>query len=149
MKIKAKGKSKKEKGWKKSLKEFYLTFSFFLLPFTFSLTVSAFSLPKEAVHPRIFTPNGDGVNAAVYFDVANPSLDSLEGTIYDVGGNPVADMKRVMDVSPSLISSLPLQPDALVWDGRDRDGRVVRSGIYIYEVRGGGASVTGTVVVAK
>jgi flagellar hook assembly protein FlgD len=69
------------------------------------------------------------------------SLDSLEGTIYDVSGSPVADIRfdsyRGGDI------------ERYVWDGRDGNGNVVRAGIYIYEIQGGGKSVTGTVVVAK
>jgi hypothetical protein len=107
----------------------------------------AFSLSKDQVFPRIFTPNGDGINEIVYFNVVNPSLDSLTGKIYDVNGNPVANLTP----APGALTGVggPLNPDALMWDGKDGNGNTVRSGIYIYEIQGGGAVVTGTVVVAK
>jgi gliding motility-associated-like protein len=101
----------------------------------------AFELPKEAVYPRIFSPNGDGINDVVNFDVANPSLDTVEGKIYDRGGSLVADIR--FDSFPAV------GVDRWVWDGRDRNGNLARAGIYIYEVSSGGRSVTGTVVVAK
>ena len=134
MKTKEKVKRKKAKVWKEALCRSALFPYFFLLPFSFC---HAFELPKEAVYPRIFSPNGDGINDVVYFDVANVSLDSLEGWIYDREGQPVADIR----FDPGFLQG--------VWDGRDRDGRIARAGIYIYEIRGGGKSVTGTVVVAK
>ena len=113
--------------------------------FVFALCLShpcfSFDLGKEAVHPRIFTPNGDGINDAVYFDVANPSLDSVVGRIYDKDGSSVADIR--FDSYPSV------GVDRWVWDGRDRNGNTVRAGVYIFEVSSGDRSVTGTVVVAK
>ena len=39
--------------------------------------------------------------------------------------------------------------DTMMWDGRDRDGRLVKAGVYIYCVKGEGKKMTGTVVVAK
>ena len=107
-------------------------------------TCSAFELPKEAVYPRIFTPNGDGINDVVYFNVVNLSLDGLEGKIFDKMGSPVADLRP----APPLATP-SLQPDALMWDGRDRNGNTVRAGVYIYQVRSANKTVTGTVVVAK
>jgi gliding motility-associated-like protein len=100
----------------------------------------AFNLPKEAVHPRIFTPNGDGINDVVTFYVGNfvvnPMQETLEGRIYDREGAVVADIQ------------LPQFADG-TWDGRDRNGNMARAGVYIYEISSGSQRVTGTVVVAK
>ena len=118
-----------------------------LFVFMIPCSLAAFSLAKQDVFPRVFTPNGDGINDVVYFNVANPSLDTMEGKIFAVDGTPVAGMKKVSDVFGA--ANPPLQPDALMWDGKDGNGNTVRAGIYIYEVSGGGQKFTGTVVVAK
>jgi hypothetical protein len=97
----------------------------------------SFDLPKEAVYPRIFTPNGDGINDAALFHVANPSLDTLEGKVYDGQGSFVANIGFNTGFTRGM------------WDGRDGNGNVVRAGVYIFEISNGGRSVTGTVVVAK
>lgn len=109
--------------------------------------VAAFELPKEAVYPRIFSPNGDGINDAVFFNVADPLQEFPIGTIYDVDGGSVAEMKKAEDVLGTVPP--PLSPEALMWDGKDRNGNTVRAGIYIYEVKNGDDAKTGTVVVAQ
>jgi hypothetical protein len=104
------------------------------------MTSTAFSLRPEDVHPRIVTPNGDGVNDAVILDVDNPRLSPVEGRVLDVGGGFVATLR-----SAGLGGPL----DALQWDGRDDGGRPVSAGVYIYEVWGEGRRVTGAVTVAR
>lgn len=104
-------------------------------------SLRGFELPKDAVYPRIFSPNGDGINDIVYFDLVNPLLDGIEGRIYDSDGATVADIR--FDSYPGG------NVERWVWDGLDGNGNAVRAGIYIYEVRGNGKTITGTVVVAK
>jgi len=97
----------------------------------------AFELPKEAVYPRVFTPNGDGINDVVVFHVANPSLDTLEGRIFDTQGAFVADIPFNTGFTRGS------------WDGRDGNGNAARAGVYIFKISSSGKNVTGTVVVAK
>jgi hypothetical protein len=104
------------------------------------------ALPKDHVYPRIFTPNSDGINDLVYFEVVNPSLDTITGAVYDKDGSKVADLKEALGVPPR--SGDPYA-QMWVWDGRDGNGNIAPAGVYIYEVRGGGRTITGTVVVAK
>jgi gliding motility-associated-like protein len=99
------------------------------------------TLDKANVFPRIFTPNGDGINDEVLFVIENPRQSSIDGKIYDVAGNLVAELKPAGAGAPT--------PDTLSWNGRDRNGSVVRAGAYIYRVKGEGKNMTGTVVVAK
>ena len=59
---------------------------------------------------------------------------------YDIRGAKVRDL--VMD-------SMSPTSNSIVWNGRDNQGAVVRSGVYIYKITSGKEKVTGTVVVAR
>ncbi len=89
------------------------------------------------VYPRIFSPNGDGWNDKVVFDLDNPALVPISGEIFDISGAKVADMARGANPDSSL-----------EWDGK-RSGSRVPGGVYIYRVSVGGEAVSGTVVVAQ
>jgi hypothetical protein len=104
------------------------------------LAPTELTLDKGSVFPRIFSPNGDGVNDEVYF-VVSGAASAVEGKIYDVAGEEVADLRLAGAGAPT--------PDSLSWNGRDRNGDVVRAGTYIYRVKGDGKSITGTIVVAQ
>jgi hypothetical protein len=99
------------------------------------------TLEKSSVFPRIFTPNGDGINDQAFFVIENPRLSTLEGKVYDVQGIEVGDLKPAGAGAPT--------PDTMIWDGKDKNGSVVPAGVYVYRVKGEGKSMTGTVVVAK
>jgi len=98
-----------------------------------------FGLSRGSPYPRVITPNGNE-NRRVFFFADNPTDAPLEGTIYDVRGAKVREL-RVNAMSPT--------PTSVVWDGRDEQGAVVPSGVYLYEIRAGDDSVTGTVAVAR
>ena len=89
----------------------------------------------QSVHPRIFSPNGDGYNDIVYFDLLNPGHDPVSGEVFDVQAAKVAELQA--------------SPTGLQWDGRSSSGRVVPGGIYIYQIHVGTRRATGTVVVVK
>jgi hypothetical protein len=89
----------------------------------------------QSVHPRIFSPNGDGYNDIVHFDLNNPDQEPVSGQIFDLRATKVADLQP---------SALGLQ-----WDGRGPGGRTVPGGVYIYQIHVGHQRVNGTVVVVK
>jgi gliding motility-associated-like protein len=89
----------------------------------------------QSVHPRIFSPNGDGYNDIVHFDLINPGQEPVSGEIFDLQAAKVAALQ------PS--------PLGLQWDGRGRGGRIVPGGVYIYQIHVGHERVNGTVVVVK
>ena len=91
-----------------------------------------------SVYPRIITPNGDGWNDKAIFQFDNPQLLPLSGKIFDLTGRSVASL-----------AAGPNPDSTLVWDGKDSGGRVVPAGIYLYSVTTQGATLTGTVVVAR
>lgn len=97
--------------------------------------------PATDVVPRIFSPNGDGINDVVYFKVDNPSVVQVSGVVVDMSGARVASLVPVSGSVPT--------PDSLVWDGKDESGNRVPSGPYVYRIDGGGSVLSGVVVVAR
>lgn len=97
--------------------------------------------PATDVVPRVFSPNGDGINDMVFFNVNNPSQSQISGVVLDMTGAHVASLVP----APNRIST----PDSLVWNGRDESGSVVPSGSYVYRIDGDGSIVSGVVVVAR
>jgi hypothetical protein len=91
-----------------------------------------------SVYPRIFTPNGDSANDKAAFHFDNPQDLPVEGTVFDLQGAKVADLTPGSD--PAAL---------LLWDGKDREGRTVPGGIYLYQLVYQGKRATGTVVVAR
>jgi len=100
-----------------------------------SFAATEFTLNK--VWPRIFTPNNDGLNDAVYFEYANPNNRGVVCRIFDVRGALV----RQLDIGQTETS--------FAWDGKDEKGKVVSSGVYLYQLEAEGKVINGTVVVAK
>jgi hypothetical protein len=89
----------------------------------------------QSVHPRVFSPNGDGYNDIVYFDLNNGDGEPASGEIFDLQAAKVATL------APARLG--------LQWDGRGPGGRVVPGGVYIYQIRVGSRRVNGTVVVVR
>lgn len=100
---------------------------------------NSFRLAEGSPYPRVITPNG-AENRRVFFFFDNPSDELVQGTIYDIRGAVVREL-RVDSQSPTS--------SALVWDGRDAKGAVVPSGVYLYKITAGKEKATGTVVVAR
>ncbi|MDD5702736.1 MAG: gliding motility-associated C-terminal domain-containing protein [Dehalococcoidales bacterium] len=88
------------------------------------------SLSPEDYRPakKIITPNGDGVN-----DEADFSGLAEEVKIFDITG------RKIRSVSAGTGQ----------WDGKDDDGSVVESGVYIYQFKVDGTLVSGVIAVAK
>jgi hypothetical protein len=90
------------------------------------------------VYPRTISPNGDGINDAVFFELNNPDQKSVHGEIFDIQAAHVADLKPGKTLGSSF-----------VWDGKDDNHRIVPGGIYIYQIEVGGDRFNGTVTVVK
>lgn len=98
------------------------------------------TLDKASVFPKIFSPNGDGINDLIYFVIQNPRLSEVTGRIIDMGGAEVGVLRPAGAGAPTS--------DTLMWDGRDSSGQIVPPGVYIYQIKGEGKTITGTMVVA-
>jgi len=88
------------------------------------------------VWPRVFTPNGDGVNDEFNITFDNPYSQNVEGWIYDLSGYRIGKMTIKTD-------------SWIFWDGRDENGKIVPTGVYIYQIKSDDITRNGTVVVAR
>ena len=86
-------------------------------------------LGAVVVNPNPFTPNGDGINDAVeftvpVFKVLGPKVLYLE--VYRLDGRRVQRVEQAVGQAAG--------PHRLVWDGRDRNGRLAPPGLYLCRV---------------
>ena len=93
---------------------------------------------EYGVHPRIFTPNGDGINDVGSFDFgALAPRDAYRVELYDLGGQRL------------LRTTLPAGVASWSWDGRV-DSHSVLPGVYPYVMLDGNQVLArGTVGVAR
>lgn len=97
--------------------------------------------PSTDVVPRVFSPNGDGINDVVFFKVDNPRQTQVIGLVFDMSGAQVAFLAPAPNNLPTA--------DSLYWNGRDENGSLVPPGPYIYRIDGDGSILSGIVVVAR
>jgi hypothetical protein len=106
-----------------------------------SATVTVERLPDEAPPEgqfhAIITPNGDDYN-----DVANIPVTSVNSrvTIFARDGQEVNELTTVDQAYSDLY---------IHWNGKDKEGVLVPSGVYVFQVNNNGSTTTGTVVVAR
>jgi flagellar hook assembly protein FlgD len=53
---------------------------------------------------------------------------------------------KIYDITGRLIRTIE---NTDRWDGRDDDGNIVESGIYIYQFKKAGQRISGTIIVVK
>ena len=102
---------------------------------------TSLNLEQANVYPRVFSPNGDGFNDRVYFVLENPNDADVKGEIFDMAGRLVATLPP-----PSGTTGIGT---TLIWDGKDLNGAVAPSGVYVYRIEGEGKTFTGTVAIAR
>jgi hypothetical protein len=102
--------------------------------------------------PNPFTPDGNGINdkTKINFFLANLNTPRpLSIRIYDMTGRLVRDLLDIKSIANAYVLA-----NAIEWDGRGDDGKIVRPGVYIYQISVGadvsnyGEVVSKTVVVA-
>jgi len=88
----------------------------------------------EKVEPKIFCPNA-GDEVEFYFK--NPNFLEINIKVFAIDGSLVR-------------RNLPQGSiERIVWNGKDKDGRIVKSGIYIYQIEVEGMIIDGTIVVVR
>jgi hypothetical protein len=130
--------------------------------------VEAWSIITEGVPERLlinvkatpnpFTPNNDGINDQTNIEfflgnVAEPREEigiqqrDLSVKIYDLTGRLIKDLYDDKTGAYAFISD-----NGITWDGKDNDGRIVRPGLYLYQIvvdsDNGGENITKTIVVS-
>jgi len=108
---------------------------------TFSFMIE----PRVAclVHPNPFTPNADGYNDIAVFNY--PYMFSTDAELYIFN-------KWNVEVYKGKLGHISDFADFVsrCWDGRDKDGKVVPPGVYLYVIKVNGEVIcNGTVVVAR
>ncbi len=83
--------------------------------------------PKE----KIFTPNGDNINDTISFPNLSQEKDLIIN-IFNVNGKKVKKL---------------IYP--YIWDGKDSSGKLLDSGVYVYQFKINSEYVSGTIVLAK
>ncbi|MCI0692637.1 T9SS type A sorting domain-containing protein [candidate division KSB1 bacterium] len=95
------------------------------------------------IQPRIFSPagggQGHGDRATISFTLQNDAMVSVK--IYDLAGR----LKKVLRDNGSMFAGI----NAIDWDGRDDDGRICVSGLYVVTIKAEGKVQTKTVMVAN
>lgn len=109
------------------------------------------------VNPNPFSPNGDGINDVTRIEfylgnVAQPSeyigkqVRQLSIKIFDLNGRILRTLLDKNTGADAFTSDKGIE-----WDGRDDSGKIVRPGVYVYQVfinsDNGGEYYTSTVVV--
>lgn len=108
--------------------------------------------------PNPFTPNNDGINDVTNIEfflgnVAEPRIEigdqirNLSLKIYDLTGRLIRDLYDSKTGAFAFISD-----NGIPWDGKDNDGKIVRPGLYLYQIiidsDNGGENITKTIVVS-
>ncbi len=111
--------------------------------------------PGSDISNKEITPFGNN-DQYVCFRVTVPNgSTSLSGKIFDIRGGLVSNMSVNQNAGSDFtdggpVCNLPASStlQLLRWDAKSH-GRVVSSGVYIYEISAGGQTWTGTVVVIR
>ena len=102
----------------------------------------AYEIPAETELLRNY-PNPFNPETWIPYHLAEDANVSL--TIYDVNGEVVRDI----DVGHQIAAKYDTRSKAIYWDGRNRFGEQVASGIYFYSLSAGDFSATRKMVILK
>jgi fibronectin type 3 domain-containing protein len=95
------------------------------------------TLGTMAFDANVLLPN-TGQTLGIYFIAPNSGPTELD--VYNISGNPVRALYATA-VSGAQVN--------LTWDGKDRNGKTVASGLYLIEIKGPGIHLIRKVIVVK
>lgn len=93
------------------------------------------------IGPNPFTPNRDGINDSVVFNLISESGHKVDIYIYKLNGSLVRKLNDGKLISSSVIE--------FSWNGTDQDNDICEDGLYIYKIIIGEKHYSGIVVLAK
>ncbi len=103
--------------------------------------IKKFTLLNWPPKAKIITPGvSNNLTTEFRINYANPEGKVITGKIFDFTGAFVADMENRPE------------ENAIIWNGKDKDGYVVLPGIYIYQIKvegSEGETINGAVVIAR
>lgn len=108
-----------------------------------SLSNPAVDEKEITIHPRIFSPMGSGQGhgdrATISFNLSNESYVTVKA--YNTAGR----LKRI------ILDNEMMSPgtNAVIWDGRDNEGTLCVTGLYIITVETGKHTLRKTVMIAN
>ncbi len=110
------------------------------------LSKSEFELKDIFVSPNPFSPNGNGWNDSTFINYTTTVDSNITIKIFDVRGVAVRRLVNGETVSGGR--------NKAEWDGKDDFGRIVKTGVYIYQLKSISPSKSsktyqGTIVVSK
>jgi hypothetical protein len=83
-------------------------------------------------------PNPFTESSAIEFEMATPGWAEVE--IYDIAGRKLRDLSRVMTAAGA---------QRVMWDGRDAQGRIADSGVYMVRVRAQDRATSAKVLLVR
>ena len=103
-----------------------------------SWTLNAFGVPEHVIvgaktDPNPFTPNNDGRNDVTFFSffVSNLVVERpVSIKVFDVSGRLVRTVMETRSTAQAFV-----EQNAIRWDGRGDNGRVLPPGLYIYQIK--------------
>ena len=103
-----------------------------------SWTLTALGVPDQVIvsakaDPNPFTPNGDGRNDVTFFSFFVSNLIAerpVSINIFDVTGRLVRSLLDTKSTAQAYV-----EQNAIRWDGRDNNGRLLPPGLYIYQIK--------------
>jgi hypothetical protein len=111
-------------------------------PITDSTHTKILCGPASAVDAPAFAEDSPGLvltagpnpsRGAVRIDFAIPDRSDVRLSVHDVAGRRLAEIRR---------DALPAGRHTVAWEGRDRSGRLVASGVYFLRLEAAGRAIT-------